>query len=42
MGAELLADLRGLIGIVTNYFGNPLLLYAIVLGIYLIYRKSSS
>jgi hypothetical protein len=38
MGAELFAALRGIIGSV----GNPLILYAIVLAIYLTYRKSSS
>jgi len=42
MGAEFLAELRGVIGSVGNFAGNPLILYAIVVAIYLIYRKSSS
>jgi len=42
MGAELLADLRGIIGGLGNYAGNPMVLCAIILVIYLIYRKSSS
>ncbi len=39
MFPELFADLRGLLGYVADYFRNPLLLYAIILGIYLIWRR---
>ncbi len=39
MFPELFADLRGSLGYVADYFRNPLLLYAIILGIYLIWRR---
>jgi hypothetical protein len=42
MGAEFLADLRGIIGGLGTYAVNPYILFAVVLAIYLIYRKSSS
>jgi len=42
MGAEILAGLRGIIGNVKDYSGNPLVLYAMVLIIYFIYRRTSS
>jgi hypothetical protein len=41
MGAELFADLRGIIGVAGNFVGNPLALYVILLTIYLIYRMTS-
>jgi hypothetical protein len=42
MIAELIAGLRGILGGVTDYVGNPLILYAIVLAAYLLYRRTSS
>ena len=38
MFPELFADLRGS-GFVSNYFRNPFLVYAAILGIYLIWRR---
>ncbi len=39
MFPELFADLRGSLGYVPNYFRNPFLVYAAILGIYLIWRR---
>ena len=42
MFAEIFASLRGVIGGVANYAQNPVVLYAIILAIYIIYRRTSS
>ena len=39
MFPELFADLRGSLGFVSNYVRNPFLVYAAILGIYLIWRR---
>jgi hypothetical protein len=39
MFAELIAELRGMLAILPDYGRNPFMLYALVLAIYLIWRR---
>jgi hypothetical protein len=42
MGAELLAELRGITAVLWNYAGNPLVIFAIIFILYLFHRRSST